>query len=259
LTVPPPKLDKVSRSALAARLTALRVAAGLSGNALAKRMGIIQSRQWKIEHGELLPTEEDIRAWVRATGERQEVAAELIDLLAEARVEYQTFKAAYRKGGGGAAYQEQVRAIEERSTRIGEFQVAMIPAILQTADYAREILSLPSGPAAWGSDRADLEAMIDGRLRRQEILHDPHKRIQVVLGEAALRTLVCTPETLAGQLSKLLRSPATSGRPHWPGRPCCMTGILKMLALPSAADGAAWAVPGPCGNRRWPMTVNVDQ
>jgi len=26
-----------------------------------------------------------------------------------------------------------------------------------------------------------------------------------------------------------------------------MTGILKMLALPSAADGAAWAVPGPCG------------
>ena len=49
-----------------------------------------------------------------------------------------------------------------------------------------------------------MEAMIDGRLRRQEILHDPHKRIQVVLGEAALRTLVCTPETLAGQLSKLL-------------------------------------------------------
>jgi transcriptional regulator with XRE-family HTH domain len=204
LTVPPPKPDKVSRSALAARLTALRVAAGLSGNALAKRMGIIQSRQWKIEHGELLPTEEDIRAWVRATGERQEVAAELIDLLVEARVEYQTFKAAYRKGGGGAAYQEQVRAIEERSTRIGEFQVAMIPAILQTADYAREILSLPSGPAAWGSDRGDMEAMIDGRLRRQEILHDPHKRIQVVLGEAASRTLVCTPETLAGQLSKLL-------------------------------------------------------
>src|SRR6266567_9156210 len=62
-----------------------------------------------------------------------------------------------------------------------------------------------------GSDRGDMEAMIDGRLRRQEILHDPHKRIQVVLGEAALRTLVCTPETLAGQLSKLLRSPATSG------------------------------------------------
>lgn len=204
MTIPAPKSDKVSRSALAARLTSLRTAAGLSGNALAKRMGIVQSRVWKIEHGELLPTEDDIRAWVRATGQRQEVEGELAGLLAEARVEYQTFKAAYRKGGGGAAYQEQVRAIEERSTRIGEFQVAMIPAILQTAAYAREILSLPSGPATWGSDSADIDAMIDGRLRRQEILHDAHKRIQVVLGEAALRTLVCAPETLAGQLGKLL-------------------------------------------------------
>jgi transcriptional regulator with XRE-family HTH domain len=182
----------------------MRVAAGLSGNALAKRMGMIQSRQWKIEHGELLPTEDDIRAWVRSTGESQQVAAELTDMLAEARIEHQSFKVAYRKGGGGAAYQEQVRAIEERSTRIGEFQVAMIPAILQTADYAREILSLPSGPAAWGSDKADIDAMIDGRLRRQEILYDTHKRIQVVLGEAALRTLVCRPETLGGQLEKLL-------------------------------------------------------
>jgi transcriptional regulator with XRE-family HTH domain len=204
LTIPAPKPENVSRSALAARLTAMRVAAGLSGNALAKRMGMIQSRQWKIEHGELLPTEDDIRAWVRSTGESQEVAAELINMLAEARVEHQTFKAAYRKGGGGAAYQEQIRVIEERSTRIGEFQVAMIPAILQTADYAREILSLPSGPAAWGSDKADIDAMIDGRLRRQEILYDTHKRIQVVLGEAALRTLVCRPETLGGQLEKLL-------------------------------------------------------
>jgi len=52
--------------------------------------------------------------------------------------------------------------------------------------------------------------MIDGRLRRQEILHDPHKRIQVVLGEAALRTLVCTPETLAGQLSSSLDRPRRS-------------------------------------------------
>jgi hypothetical protein len=34
------------------------------------------------------------------------------------------------------------------------------------------------------------------------------------------------------------------------GRLSCMTGTLKTLALSSAADGAAWAVLGPCGNRR---------
>jgi transcriptional regulator with XRE-family HTH domain len=204
LTIPPGKTDKVSRDALAARLTALRTAAGLSGNALARRMGVVQSRVWKIEHGQLLPTEDDIHAWARATGQGREVVGELIGMLAEARIEYQTFRAAFRKGGGAAGLQAQIAAIEERSTRIGEFQVAMIPAILQTAQYAREILSLPSGPAAWGSDRADIDAMIDIRLRRQEALHDPNKRIQVVLGEAALRTLVCTPKALAGQLDKLL-------------------------------------------------------
>jgi transcriptional regulator with XRE-family HTH domain len=204
LTIPPPKPDKVSREALAARLTALRLAAGISGNAFGKRMGVVQSRVWKIEHGQLLPTEDDIRAWVRATGQGREVVDELIEMLGEARVEHQTFRTAYRKGGGAAGLQAQIAAIEERSTRIGEFQVAMIPVILQTAQYAREILSLPSGPAAWGSDRADIDAMIDIRLRRQEALHDSNKRIQVVLGEAALRTLVCTPETLAGQLDKLL-------------------------------------------------------
>jgi transcriptional regulator with XRE-family HTH domain len=175
----------------------------LSGNALAKRMGIVQSRVWKIEHGELLPIGDDIRAWVQATGHDRETATELIRMLEEARAESATFKTAFSKYGA-ARYQQEVAAIEARSSRIGEFQVAMIPAILQTADYAREILSLPSGPGAWGAGADDIEAMIDVRLRRQEILHDPGKRIQVVLGEAALRTLVCTPQTLVGQLEKLL-------------------------------------------------------
>ena len=52
----------------------------------------------------------------------------------------------------------------------------------------------------------DIEGMINARLRRQDVaLYDPRKRVQVVLGEAALRTLVCTPETLEEeQLRKLL-------------------------------------------------------
>jgi predicted GIY-YIG superfamily endonuclease len=62
---------------LAAHLTELRVEAGLSGNALARRMGIVQSRVWKIEHAQLMPGEDDIRAWARAVG-RDEIAADLL-------------------------------------------------------------------------------------------------------------------------------------------------------------------------------------
>ena len=80
----------------------------------------------------------------------------------------------------------------------------MIPGILQTADYARELLSVASGPRAWGSGDADVEDKISVRLRRQEILYGSSKHVQVVLSEAALRVLMTTPGTMAGQLDKLL-------------------------------------------------------
>jgi transcriptional regulator with XRE-family HTH domain len=188
---------------LAARLVALRTGAGLSGNALARRMGVVQSRVWKIEHAELTPGEADIRAWVTATGHGDETAAELLALMREAHVEFQTFKA-FGEAGGAAAYQAQVQAAENQSTRIGEFQIALIPGIVHTDAYARELVNMPCGPRSWGTDDAGIEAMIDGRLLRQEILHDRSKRIQVVVWEGALRSLAVAPETLAGQLDRLL-------------------------------------------------------
>lgn len=166
-------------------------------------MGSYQTRIWKIEHNELQPTEDDIRSWVQAAAAGDEVLGELLQLLADARTE-QAFGVTLRRKGGPAAYQDRVRAIEGQSGRIGEFQVAVIPGLIQTAAYARELVSLPAGLRTWGADAAEIDAAVDARLRRQEILHDRLKRIQMVITEAALRTLVVTPETLAGQLDKLL-------------------------------------------------------
>jgi transcriptional regulator with XRE-family HTH domain len=201
LTIPPSGPGNASRSALAARLRELRAAAGLSGNALAGRMGVVQSRAWKIEHGDLLPNEDDLTAWAEATG-HPEVAGELTEMLKAARGE-QVFSTVFRRGGGAGAYQERVRAIEAQSQRIGEFAAAVVPGILQTEDYARELVSVPSGPRAWGSSDADVEDMITGRLRRQDVLYSG-KLVQVVISEAALRVLVTTPEVHAAQLGKLL-------------------------------------------------------
>lgn len=201
MTIPPSAPGRESRAALIARLTELREAAGLSGNALAARIGIVQSRVWKIEHARLLPNEDDLQAWAEATG-HPEAAGELAEMLKAARGE-QVFSAVFRRGGGAAAYQERVRAIEAESQRIGEFAAAVIPGILQTEDYARELVSVPSGPRAWGSTDADVEDMITGRLRRQDVLYSG-KLVQVVISEAALRVLVTTPATMAAQLGKLL-------------------------------------------------------
>jgi transcriptional regulator with XRE-family HTH domain len=203
LTVPPPEPGAEHRAALAARLAGLRKAAGLSGNALARRMGVVQSRVWKIENGKILPAEADIAAWVRASGAGDEVTGELLAMLAAARAE-QAFGAVLRGKGGPAAYQDRVRAIEERSARIGEFQVGVIPGLLQTAGYTRELVSLPGGLRSWGADDAAIEAMIGARLHRAEILTSSGRRIQFVISEAALHVRVVQPGTLAAQLDKLL-------------------------------------------------------
>ena len=206
MTIPPPKPGSASRAALAARLTELRAAAGLSGNALAKRMGIVQSRVWKIEHPDspphLVPNDDDIKAWATATG-REDAAGELLLLLAGARSE-QVFGVEFRRQGGPAAYEERVGATEEAATRIGEFQVAVIPGLFHTPEYARALLNMPAGLRWWGADDAAIEAKVGARLRRQEILYRPGKQIQVVIGEGALRTRVAPSDVMAGQLNKLL-------------------------------------------------------
>jgi transcriptional regulator with XRE-family HTH domain len=201
LTIPPSVPGRAARAALAERLKQMRATAGLSGNALARRMGVVQSRVWKIEHGDLLPTEDDLRAWARETGNEQE-AEGLMEALAEARGE-QAFNAVVRRQGV-AAFQDQVRAVEEQHTRVGEFAVAYIPGLLQTADYARVMFNMTAGARAWGEDDAGIEAAVNARLRRQEILHDQSRQVQLVLGEAALRTLYTDPEAHAAQLGKLL-------------------------------------------------------
>ena len=214
----PPAPENPSRAALAARLVALRTATGLSGNAFAERLGVAQSqrellpddirswtqsRVWKIEHRKLAPTEEDVRTWIAAAEGPEEVAQELIDLLGDSRSEYETWQAAYGRAGGADALERQYREAEERTTLIGEFQIAFIPGILQTRQYAREIVTMPCGPIAWDASEADIEAKVNERMRRTEIIYDSTKRVQVVLGEASLTTLMTSPATMIDQLHKL--------------------------------------------------------
>jgi hypothetical protein len=64
-----------------------------------------------------------------------------------------------------------------------------------------------------------------------------------ILGLRSLAVLAGFSE-LNPQIARDVRQTALAGRQS------CMTVTLKMLALSSAADEAAWAVLGPFGNRR---------
>ncbi|MGH3866052.1 MAG: DUF5753 domain-containing protein [Pseudonocardiaceae bacterium] len=155
----------------------------------------------KLETGKQLPTEADIRAWVAATRSSESIESELLGLLAAARIEYVTHRDESRVEGGLATVQQQA-ALESRTARIAEWQPAMVPGLVQTAAYTRELLERPDRPTM--TENVDPEAVTTERIRRQDILYQPGRRIEIIAGEAALRSTPGTITTLLGQLDRLV-------------------------------------------------------
>jgi transcriptional regulator with XRE-family HTH domain len=193
------------QSRLAGQLKRIREDTGLSGNAFAKKIGWQQSKVSRIENAKQLPTDEDVRQWTKAAGVPASKVKELLGVLHGAVVEYVTHQRHYHAVGGAANQQMDVLALEARVTRIGEFQPAMIPGLLQTAEYAAHVLGMPCGPAMWGADQAEIDRMVATRMeRQQQALYRPGKRIEMVVLEAALRSRIVPPPVLAGQLDRLI-------------------------------------------------------
>ncbi len=192
------------RVRLAARLRALRTAAFPSGNQFARHIGWAQSKVSKLETGAQRPSEDDVREWVRATDHGADVEAEVLAMATAARFEYSTVRDDVRRGGGIAAAQVQIAGLESAATHIAEYQPIMLPGLVQTAAYARELLALHGGPMTAGASEDEVEALVSARIRRQEILYQPGKQIQLVIGEAALHDPPGSIETLVGQLDRLV-------------------------------------------------------
>ncbi len=171
------------RTRLAARLKDLRAGKFRSGNQFAAHIGWPQPRVSKIETGAQRPSAQDVRVWVAAVGEGPEVEAELLAMLAATRFSYVTHREAV--DGGLAASLAFFAALEAQAAEIAEFQPAFVPGIVQTAAYARELLALHGGPAISGASAADVETLIATRIKRQQILYQPDKRIDIVIGETA--------------------------------------------------------------------------
>lgn len=197
--------DNPERARLATRLRELRATTGLSGNRFAaERISWPQSRVSRLETGTQLPTEDDIRAWVAATGAGSEAVAELLELLEQARIEYATWRHTYRRSGGAGGKQISIAQLEAQANRIRGFQPAMVIGLLQTPAYTREMLALPGSPLAHAESDSALDEVVAQRMSRQQALYQPGKQVQLVMGQAALHNSVGTTGTLLGQLDRLM-------------------------------------------------------
>lgn len=191
---------------LGARLRRLREEARLTGKELAGRLGWQPSKVSRIENARQTATAADVTAWARAVQAAPQVLEELV-AVAAALAERQEF-GRRRHRAGLAALQEDMRALEARTTAFRVFEPGIVMALLQTAEYARSVFTtlrhLYRTPE-------EIDEAVRLRMRRQEILYDQSRRFRFLLPEAALRHRLAPPEVMAGQLDRLL---AVTGLPN---------------------------------------------
>ncbi|MGW5050122.1 helix-turn-helix domain-containing protein [Actinokineospora sp. NPDC004072] len=187
------------RAEFGERLRQLRERAGhASGAAFARHLGWAQSKVSRIETGAQLATDNDVTAWIEATGLTGEQAAELAADARELRLAAASWKRQAR--GGLQDRQQHAVTIETAAAVIRAFETAVVPGLLQTADYARHVLLVNAEIAGRSPDVDEAVAV---RMRRQAVLYDQTKTIEIIMTESALRYPLCPPEVMAGQLDRL--------------------------------------------------------
>ncbi|MBO0685711.1 MAG: helix-turn-helix domain-containing protein, partial [Candidatus Dormibacteraeota bacterium] len=185
------------RSALGQRLRSLRRAAGLTGPALAARTGISQPKISKVETGRVVPSVEDVQALAQALDASPDVTASLVEHAHGLSDQIRAWRALRRQQL--AAHQDRARHLEATATEITVFQNAIIPSLLQVAEYARQVF-LRSGVG----DDDELATAVAGRLNRQTVLFSRGKRFVFILTEAALRHRISPVEAMRAQYDRLV-------------------------------------------------------
>ncbi|MGW5097799.1 helix-turn-helix domain-containing protein [Streptomyces nodosus] len=191
MTFEPEELGK-SRQELGSVLRDLRKAAGLSGDRLAARCAMSQSKVSRIENGQTRPTLVDIEALLTALEAPPEVVAEVSALTRTANTEWQDARGLRRKGLDKK--QRELAGLEASSAEFRFFLLSMITGLLSTPEYIRASLAHIPG---------DHSKAIARKLERQEVLYDRSKRFTFLLTEQAARSPLLSPDAMAVQLDRL--------------------------------------------------------
>ncbi|MEV7150496.1 helix-turn-helix transcriptional regulator [Streptomyces sp. NPDC093084] len=189
-----------AREALGARLRELRFSCPggrLTGQQLAQRLGWPGSKVSKLELGKQTATPEDLQAWADATGQ-PELYPELTARLAGFESHIRSWRRAL--ANGFKPMHEGLSAEIERSTDIWVWEESVVAGLVQTPEYARHVIRRYADLLGSASD---IEDAVRARVQRQEWLYRPGRKLHVLLWEAALRSLICPPSVLVGQLDRL--------------------------------------------------------
>ncbi|MFE5510514.1 helix-turn-helix domain-containing protein [Streptomyces sp. NPDC056529] len=172
------------RQRFAEELYRLRTARKLSLRQLGERVGWDWSLFGKMEKGETLSSP-DV---VQGLDTFYETPGLLLALWELAAGDKSQFKERYRR----------YMTLESEAVSLWHFGVSVVPGLLQTPEYARELL------AAGGYKGKELEQQVEARMSRKALLEgEDAPPFRTILAEAALRTPVRDGQEWRAQLEYL--------------------------------------------------------
>jgi transcriptional regulator with XRE-family HTH domain len=173
-------MHATGRLRLAAELRRLRDLSGVSGRELARRISISQSKVSRIESGTVLPSLPEVTAWGAALGAPPDTVERLAFMTDMAFTQVQPWREVLR---GQRHAQDQIQEQEALARSVRTFQSAVVPGLLQTAEYARRVFATHHPPYP----EEDLSAAVAARLNRQQLMFERGRRFDFLITEAALR------------------------------------------------------------------------
>ncbi|MFF3929531.1 helix-turn-helix domain-containing protein [Streptomyces hirsutus] len=185
---------------LGGELLRMREGRGMRQSHAAEALSASVAKVAKMERGGVPIRDPDIRALCHLYGETDEVV--IGKLLQLARTDRERRKASgwWNQYPQLPAMVEYV-ALEDIATSIRTWQLAFIPGLLQTPDYARAVAV---GAGSW-EEPSEVEPFVEARLARQARLRSEHPlELWAVIHEGALRQLVGGRDVMREQLGHLL-------------------------------------------------------
>ncbi|QMU79695.1 helix-turn-helix transcriptional regulator [Streptacidiphilus sp. PB12-B1b] len=193
----PSSSAQAARERVAEQLKEMRLDAGLSGLELSARCGWHAAKTSRIEHGKAAPNAADIHDWCRACGHDDQAA----DLVAASRQVDQMYVEWRRQQHGGLRrLQESALPLYERTRVFRVYSSTQVPGLLQTAGYTRALLN---AIAEFRGIPNDVEAAVESRRRRADLLRRGDHRFVALLDEGVLRRPVGGREVMAEQIAHL--------------------------------------------------------
>jgi transcriptional regulator with XRE-family HTH domain len=225
----------VRRRQLIAELKRLREASGLTQEEVAERLDWHATKVFRIETGRTGPHPNDVRVMLDVYGltDREQREA-LVQLAKDARQHGWWYS--YRDVL--ASRYEMYIGLESEASTIRNFQLAVIPGLIQTPDYARALVR--GGRFELDDDAVD--RLVEVRLTRQQLLTKPDRpQFWVILDEAAIRRTIGGAEVIRAQLDYLNEIAGHSKTtvqvvPYGAGAHPGTTGSFVVLGFPAPAD-----------------------